>query len=195
MQAVINTREDLDAIAGTPEHVAFMALLAGTLWRLEKNDTAQAWVAIEVNSTIERFNFTRIDFPDAQPPILPAYVRPTLAEAITEKLAALSALRYTKETAGINVGGSKIKTDRESQAALTGAYTTLKNNLLQSIDWKADGGAWVSLALAQVEPMAQAVAAHVQACFTREKAHAQAIAGLTTVAQVDAYDISTGWPA
>ena len=41
----INTREDLDAIAGTPEHVAFMALLAGTLWRLEKDDTAQAWVA------------------------------------------------------------------------------------------------------------------------------------------------------
>ena len=61
----INTREDLDAIAGTPEHVAFMALLAGTLWRLEKDDTAQAWVAIEDNSTIERFDFTRADFPDA----------------------------------------------------------------------------------------------------------------------------------
>ena len=71
---VINTREDLDAIAGTPEHVAFMALLAGTLWRLEKDDTAQAWVAIEDNSTIERFNFTRADFPGALPPALPEYV-------------------------------------------------------------------------------------------------------------------------
>lgn len=71
---VINTREDLDATTGTPEHDAFMALLAGTLWRLEKDDTAQAWVAIEDNSTIERFNFTRADFPDAQPPAPPEYV-------------------------------------------------------------------------------------------------------------------------
>ena len=70
----INTRADLDAIIGTPEHVAFMALLAGTLWRLEKDDTAQAWVAIEDNSTIERFNFTRADFPGALPPALPEYV-------------------------------------------------------------------------------------------------------------------------
>ena len=76
---VINTREDLDATTGTPEHVAFMALLAGTLWRLEKDDTAQAWVAIEDNSTIERFSFTRADFPDAQPPALPEYVPEVVA--------------------------------------------------------------------------------------------------------------------
>lgn len=76
MQTLINTRADLDAIVNTPEHAAFMALLEGTLWRLEKDDTAQAWVAIEDNSTIERFNFTRSDFPDAQPPALPDYVPP-----------------------------------------------------------------------------------------------------------------------
>ena len=90
----INTREDLDAIAGTPEHVAFMALLAGTLWRLEKDDTAQAWVAIEDNSTIERFNFTRADFPDAQPPALPDYVPAVVAvpEVVTMRQARLALL-------------------------------------------------------------------------------------------------------
>ncbi len=90
----INTREDLDAIAGTPEHVAFMALLAGTLWRLEKDDTAQAWVAIEDNSTIERFNFTRADFPDAQPPALPEYVPAVVAvpEVVTMRQARLALL-------------------------------------------------------------------------------------------------------
>ena len=90
----INTREDLDAIAGTPEHVAFMALLAGTLWRLEKDDTAQAWVAIEDNSTIERFNFTRADFPDAQPPALPEYVPEVVAvpEVVTMRQARLALL-------------------------------------------------------------------------------------------------------
>lgn len=90
----INTREDLDAIAGTPEHVAFMALLAGTLWRLEKDDTAQAWVAIEDNSIIERFNFTRADFPDAQPPALPEYVPAVVAvpEVVTMRQARLALL-------------------------------------------------------------------------------------------------------
>lgn len=90
----INTREDLDAIAGTPEHVAFMALLAGTLWRLEKDDTAQAWVAIEDNSTIWRFNFTRADFPDAQPPALPEYVPEVVAvpEVVTMRQARLALL-------------------------------------------------------------------------------------------------------
>ena len=94
MQTTINTREDLDAIAGTPEHVAFMALLAGTLWRLEKDDTAQAWVAIEDNSTIERFNFTRADFPDAQPPALPEYVPVVVAvpEVVTMRQARLALL-------------------------------------------------------------------------------------------------------
>jgi len=90
----INTREDLDAIAGTPEHVAFMALLAGTLWRLEKDDTAQAWVAIEDNSTIERFDFTRADFPGAQPPALPEYVPVVdpVPEVVTMRQARLALL-------------------------------------------------------------------------------------------------------
>lgn len=90
----INTRADLDAITGTPEHDAFMALLAGTLWRLEKDDTAQAWVAIEDNSTIERFNFTRADFPDAQPPAIPEYVPVVdpVPEVVTMRQARLALL-------------------------------------------------------------------------------------------------------
>lgn len=71
---VINTRADLDAIAGTPAHAAFMASLAATLWRIERDDEAGAWVAVEDDSTISRFGFTRADFPNVAPPPLPAYV-------------------------------------------------------------------------------------------------------------------------
>lgn len=74
--AVINSRADLDAIAGTPQHAAWMAVLAGSLWRLERDDAARTWRAIEDDSTIERFGFTRADFPDALPPALPEYVPP-----------------------------------------------------------------------------------------------------------------------
>lgn len=73
---VINTRADLDAMIGTPDHDAFMAVLAGSLWRLEKDDTTGVWRAVEDDATVERFGFTRADFPGAAPPVLPAYVAP-----------------------------------------------------------------------------------------------------------------------
>lgn len=74
---VINTREDLDAIAGTPEHTEFMAALKGSMTR--KQDIAirpdgygqpgyegeiipPVWENQEDLSTIERFEFTKKDF-------------------------------------------------------------------------------------------------------------------------------------
>lgn len=74
---VINTREDLDAIAGTPEHAEFMAKLKGSMTR--KQDVAErpenynqpdyegpeipaVWEDVEDLSTIERFGFTKADF-------------------------------------------------------------------------------------------------------------------------------------
>ena len=91
---MINTREDLDALQGTAEHEAFMQLLRGSLWRLERDDAAQTWVAVEDNSVIERFGFTRDDFPDAQPPELPEYVpvADPVPEVVTMRQARLALL-------------------------------------------------------------------------------------------------------
>ena len=75
--AVINTREDLDAIAGTPEHEEFMKALKGSMTR--KQDVAirpddygkpeyegpeipAILEDVEDLSTIERFGFTKSDF-------------------------------------------------------------------------------------------------------------------------------------
>lgn len=101
--AVINTRKDLDAIAGTPQHDAFMAMLAGTLWRLVKDDAAQAWGAVEDNSVVERFGFARTDFPDAAPPELPAYSPPPsdVPTCVTMRQARL-ALLQTGMLASVN---------------------------------------------------------------------------------------------
>jgi len=91
---VINTREDLDAITGTPEHDAFMATLRGTLWRLEKDDAVGVWRAVEDNTTITRFGFTRADFPGAVAPELPAYVPPPsdVPQAVSMRQARLALL-------------------------------------------------------------------------------------------------------
>ena len=120
----------------------------------------------------------------------------TVPDAITEKKNALAALRFGYEVGGITVGGARIKTDRESQAQLTGAYISLKFGLRTSVDWKGENG-WVSVTLAELEPIAHAVSAHVQNSFTQERIHSQEIdrmvANGATVEEIQAYDITIGF--
>ncbi len=77
MKTIINTREDLDAIIGTPQHAEFMAALKGSMTRKENHavypegygkpdyegeEVEPIWVDVEDLSTITRFGFTKEDF-------------------------------------------------------------------------------------------------------------------------------------
>ena len=77
MKLIINTRQDLDAIAGTPEHQEFMEFLAGSITRKQDSRSyptnynqpdyegdvlAPVWVDVEDLSVIESFGFTKSDF-------------------------------------------------------------------------------------------------------------------------------------
>jgi hypothetical protein len=74
---IINTREDLDAIKGTPEHTEFMESLRGSMTRKQDvqvypdnyndpdydgDEIPPVWEDVEDLSTIERFGFTKADF-------------------------------------------------------------------------------------------------------------------------------------
>jgi hypothetical protein len=76
-KSVINTREDLEKVKGTPEYDEFMKFLKGSM--LRKQDVAvrpegygqpgyegeiipPVWQDVEDLSTIERFGFTKEDF-------------------------------------------------------------------------------------------------------------------------------------
>lgn len=76
-KTIINTRADLDAIAGTPEHAEFMQFLVGTMTRkqdvavrpegygqpeYEGEVIAPVWQDAEDLSTIEGFGFIKADF-------------------------------------------------------------------------------------------------------------------------------------
>ena len=77
MKHIINSREDLDAIQGTPEHEQFMQALKGSMTRQENiaeypdnyNDPEYdgpvidpILIEVEDLKTIERFGFTKEDF-------------------------------------------------------------------------------------------------------------------------------------
>ena len=106
----------------------------------------------------------------------------------------VAARRFGAEIQGVTLNGTSIATDRDSQSMIGNAYASLKNGLIASVNFKSQSG-FVSLDLASFEPVARAVAEHIQACFTAEQVHVAAIDALTTHAEVEAYDISTGWPA
>lgn len=92
---------------------------------------------------------------------------------------ALADYRFTFEVSGLELaGGLRVLTDRESQSQLSNAYVTLKNGLIPDTDWKAENG-WQLVDLAQIEPIARAVAAHGRGCFRGERV----VQGLITAAQ------------
>lgn len=77
LKTVINTRADLDAIAGTPEHAEFMQALKGSMTRkqdvqvypdgynqpgYEGPKLEPIWEDVEDLSTIQRFGFSKADF-------------------------------------------------------------------------------------------------------------------------------------
>lgn len=116
---------------------------------------------------------------------------PSLPEVKAAKLAALAALRYARELAGLPALG--LRTDRESQALLTGAALAASLDPGYAVDWKTENG-WTTLNAGQLLAAAQAVRAHVQACFTNERTHAEAIQALASAEAVVAYDLAVGWP-
>ena len=117
-----------------------------------------------------------------------------LARVKAIKIAELAALRYQHETSGITLSGMAIETDRQSQALITGAWSFSQLNPAVLVDWKAESG-WIQIDAATIAGIAGAVAAHVQACFSAERIHAEAILALETSEAVTGYDLTTGWPA
>jgi hypothetical protein len=99
--------------------------------------------------------------------------------------------RYAVETAGIVFNGMLVMTDRQSQSLITGAYNYVDANPDVTVHFKTTSG-FVELTAAQVKAVANAVAAHVQACFAAEgEVDQQIIAGtIAMTAQIDAF----AWP-
>jgi hypothetical protein len=102
---IINTRADLESLQGTPQYLEFLALLAGSLYRIEVDHAAMTWKSVEDDSMIQRFGFVRADFPNAAAPTLPVYV-PERVEELDPKLT------------GIEFDGVMCSATRDDQSGL-----------------------------------------------------------------------------
>jgi hypothetical protein len=90
-----------------------------------------------------------------------------LQDARERKRAEIAAARWEAETSGIDVSGFTVRTDRESQALITGVALKAMQDNTYTCWWKGVGG-FVKLTAPQILAIADAVRAHVQGCFDRE---------------------------
>lgn len=119
--------------------------------------------------------------------------QPAITECRASLLAAIAAKRLEIETAGITLSdGSRIGTDRADQAIITSAVSAVALGVTD-FDWKTPDGSWIKMSAEQIQQIGALVAQHVQACFTAERQHCEAIAKLPA-SKLEKYNINTGWP-
>ena len=128
------------------------------------------------------------DISDAQIAAIAGYFAPmTLDDAKAAKKAEIAAARYAAEIAGVAVGGVTIRTDRESQALITGAALKATQDAEYVCTWKSESG-FVTLDAATIIIVADAVRSHVQGCFDAEAAKCVLIDAAQTVEDVEAVE-------
>ena len=116
---------------------------------------------------------------------------PTLDELKAQKKTEIAAARYEREIAGVTVNGVLIDTGRDSQALITGAALAAMLDENYSLNWKT-ANVFIHLTAPEIIAVAQAVRAHVQACFDRE-AELCALADEAETAE-DLDEIVISWP-
>lgn len=115
-------------------------------------------------------------------------------QAKDELIEQASSRRWEVETGGIILaGGVQIKTGVEDQNRISSVIVNASRAGLTSVDFKGQDG-WVTITVAQLEDIADAIALHVQGCFSAERAHHEAIELLSSPEAVASYDVGTGWP-
>lgn len=129
-------------------------------------------------------------------PVIPGEPEPSLPpEPVTlDSLRAqlkeeATSVRWLKETGGVVVGGLRVGTSIVDQNRIASVLASP----VETMDFKAQSG-WITLDIESIRGVAATIAAHVQACFSAERRHHEAIDALATIAQAQAYDVYQDWP-
>ena len=118
----------------------------------------------------------------------------TLSEIKQQLIAAATALRWEKETGGIELSGVRVGTTLDDQNRISGVLSAIALGGLVKVDFKAQNG-WVRLTASEIQGIAQYISAHVQACFSAERVHHEAIENLASAEDLAVYDVTQSWPS
>ena len=102
-----------------------------------------------------------------------------------DKLAELASARYLSEISGVIFNGIKIRTDRESQALITGAVVQAINDSTYTCKWKTVNG-FIDLDVNMIKAVGVAVREHVQSQFNKEAELILQVEATTTIEELEA---------
>ncbi len=94
---------------------------------------------------------------------------------------------------GVTVGPYKFHSDTPSRIQQLG-LVVMGAGILAGLQWKTMSGAFVAMTPMLARQILQATVASDAAIFAAAEAHKAAAFALPTATQIDAYDISVGWP-
>lgn len=122
---------------------------------------------------------------------------PTVEELRQAKLDAVTAKRWDVMTGGLTLpSGVVVGTDVDDQNRITSVVANAALAGLtdaDTVDFKAASG-WVSLTIGEIKAVAGVIGQFVQACFSSERTHHEAIGLLETAEDITNYPIEQGWP-
>lgn len=117
-----------------------------------------------------------------------------LQELKLAKISDLANIRWSKETGGTSYNGYALSTDPVSQTKYVGAVVGVQIDPTAVINWKMSDGSFIQLDASGVTSMAMTVRAHIQACFDKESELRTLIEAATSKEELEAIDITVGWP-
>ena len=124
--------------------------------------------------------------------------QPTLEEALTFAMDAITARRQQAEYGGVIVRGTLFPTEQKDELRLYALERKFAANAAHVETWKANG-VWVDMDAALFAEYAAAFQNHIPACFAteRQKTQGLAAASLQSAEAVTAWlaiNLNTGWP-
>lgn len=95
--------------------------------------------------------------------------------------------RWAAESGGITIGGILVDTSIEAQNRISSVVLNGTRVGMENINFKSPNGTFNTITMTQMTAIADAIAAHVQHCFTAEAAHCAEVNDLADLAAVRAY--------
>lgn len=117
----------------------------------------------------------------------------TLVEAKNIRIQEVSKRRRDEEEDFV-YGGVTIGLTSETQARIDSAISGLERKPAGTTVWWQAGTVFTQFDLPGLEALGVAAFDHVEACFNNAKVLVELIQACTTIAEVDAVDITVGWP-
>lgn len=117
----------------------------------------------------------------------------TLEAAKEGRLAELAHRRWLAEH-DFSFGGTPLVLDDGTQRRIGAAVQYLALSEATQVRWQVSRGVFATFTAEQVQALAVAAGAHVQACFANVETLAGLIEAAVSIAAVEAVDLEQGWP-